>query len=162
MFLLLFFAPPTKNPSLTLSHNQKNQKKQQQTKLKLRLRSLRSDAHATIVFHNASPYRVRALWLDFEGHEVAYNVIEPGQRKLYRTYCTHPWVVREVYTGARMLVGGAMTVVASSVAPAAQADAEIAPCPPLAWTVRLVWFVCFLFVLCVCVCGQGCRRGGVL
>lgn len=38
--------------------------------LQVRLKSMHSKQASQIVFSNKSPFAVRALWLDFEGHEV--------------------------------------------------------------------------------------------
>ena len=63
--------------------------------------------------------------------QTAYSVIEPGATRLYRTYCTHPWIVREVATGARMLLSGAGAVVGM----AHEQTVDISDPPLLAWGV---------------------------
>lgn len=40
--------------------------------------------------------------------QIAYSVIEPGIKKKYRTFVTHPWIVREVTTGRRMMLNDSM------------------------------------------------------
>ncbi len=39
----------------------------------VRLASVASEEPAVIVFNNVTALRARALWIDFEGHEVAYR-----------------------------------------------------------------------------------------
>lgn len=39
--------------------------------LQARLKSLKSETEAFIIFNNTSNKKVRALWLDFKGHEVS-------------------------------------------------------------------------------------------
>ncbi|WIA31550.1 hypothetical protein OEZ86_002441 [Tetradesmus obliquus] len=80
----------------------------------VRLKSLHSKAASVIVFTNNSTFPVRALWLDFEGHEVVYSVLEPNSTKRYHTYVTHPWIVREVQSGTRMMLSGRPAVVGLS------------------------------------------------
>lgn len=113
----------------------------------VRLKSLKSETEAFILFNNTSGARVRALWMDFRGHEVgdkragdaflslpaarlaccclpawltpldpfpcclpqvAYSIIEPGTKKKYRTFVSHPWVAREVASGKRMMLNDSM------------------------------------------------------
>jgi hypothetical protein len=40
------------------------------TLLQVRLKSLKSETEAFIIFDNTSGSRIRALWLDFKGNEV--------------------------------------------------------------------------------------------
>lgn len=64
--------------------------------------------------------------------QTAYSVIEPGTTRLYRTYVTHPWIVRDAASGARMLLSGAPAVVGMAV----EQTVTIAEPRALAWTVR--------------------------
>ncbi|KAI8463131.1 MAG: hypothetical protein J3K34DRAFT_527236 [Monoraphidium minutum] len=93
------------------------------------LRSVHSTAAAAIKFTNATRRAMRALWVDFDGHEVAYSLVEPGTTRLYRTYVSHPWIVREVSSGARMMVGGAAAVVGM----AEEQGVDITDPPALGW-----------------------------
>merc|ERR1719295_65083 len=38
--------------------------------------------------------RVRLLWLDYQGEEVSYGVINPKQTNQISTFLTHPWVLK--------------------------------------------------------------------
>ncbi|KAF8070897.1 5-methyltetrahydropteroyltriglutamate--homocysteine methyltransferase [Scenedesmus sp. PABB004] len=96
----------------------------------VRLKSIHSKQASVVVFANKSAFRVRALWLDFQGNEVVYSVLEPGSVKRYHTYCTHPWIVREVCSGTRMLLSGRPSVVGMTQ----EQTVEVAPPPRLAWS----------------------------
>jgi hypothetical protein len=106
----------------------------------VRLRSVHSKQASVIRFCNKSGRDARALWVDFDGNEVAYSVVEPGATRLYRTYATHPWIVREAATGARMLVSGAAAVVGT----ADEQAVDITDPPALAWAVRCCGFLLLL------------------
>lgn len=47
----------------------------------MRLRSVISKVQAVITFHNDTDRMVRAIWIDFEGNEVAYSTLEPKSNK---------------------------------------------------------------------------------
>lgn len=123
----------------------------------VRLRSVHSKQASVIRFCNKSGRDARALWVDFDGNEVAYSVVEPGATRLYRTYATHPWIVREAATGARMLVSGAAAVVGT----ADEQAVDITDPPALAWAVRFVvgvWLLrgCLLFLFACVGCFRAC------
>ena len=67
--------------------------------------------------------------------------MEPSSSRLYRTYVSHPWIVRELSTGARMMLSGA----AAAVGMPEEAAVDITDPPQLAWRVT-AW-------------GQGQARG---
>jgi hypothetical protein len=50
---------------------------------------------------------------------VAYSIIDPGTKKKYRTFVTHPWIVREVTSGKRMMLNSRMVRGAGDLQPAA-------------------------------------------
>ncbi|KAL0035194.1 hypothetical protein WJX79_005296 [Trebouxia sp. C0005] len=50
--------------------------------------------------------------MDFDGHEVAYSTLNPGEDRLYLTYHNHCWIFRELVTGRRMNVGKCQAVFA--------------------------------------------------
>ncbi len=52
-----------------------------------------SDRVATILFINNSETDVDILWLNFDGEEVYYNTLKPGERYEQQSYYSHPWVV---------------------------------------------------------------------
>jgi hypothetical protein len=97
----------------------------------VRLKSLHSKAPSVIVFTNKTTFPVRALWLDFEGNEVVYSVLEPNSTKRYHTYVTHPWIVREVQSSTRMMLSGRPAVVGLST----EQTVEIQAPKQLPWTV---------------------------
>jgi len=63
--------------------------------------------------------------------QIAYSIIDPDTTRLYRTYCTHPWIVRELSTGARMMLSGAAAVVGMQE----EREVAITDPPGLAWGV---------------------------
>jgi hypothetical protein len=97
----------------------------------VRLKSLHSKAPSVIVFTNKTTFPVRALWLDFEGNEVVYSVLEPNSTKRYHTYVTHPWIVREVQSSTRMMLSGRPAVVGLST----EQTVEIQAPKQLPWNV---------------------------
>jgi hypothetical protein len=97
----------------------------------VRLKSLHSKAPSVIVFTNKTIFPVRALWLDFEGNEVVYSVLEPNSTKRYHTYVTHPWIVREVQSSTRMMLSGRPAVVGLST----EQTVEIQAPKQLPWNV---------------------------
>ena len=48
---------------------------------------------------NPSPRTVLVYWLDYQGREIFYRQLGPGQVYLQRTYVTHPWRVRDANSG---------------------------------------------------------------
>ncbi|KAL4437012.1 hypothetical protein ABPG75_004151 [Micractinium tetrahymenae] len=93
------------------------------------LHSLASSTAASIVFDNQSSLTVRCLWMDWEGNEVPYSVLKPGESSCYSTWKSHAWVVRELEGARRMCLNGAQAIVA---APGKQ-TAAITDAPALAW-----------------------------
>jgi hypothetical protein len=69
-------------------------------------------------------------------------MLEPHSTKRYHTYITHPWIVREVNSGTRMLLSGRPAVVGMSHEQAVEVQA-----PP-----ELTWSVSWHRVLCVFKC----------
>ena len=45
------------------------------------MHSLSSSAPADLIFKNSSGVEVQPLWLDFNGSEVPYGSLKPGQTK---------------------------------------------------------------------------------
>ena len=59
------------------------------------LRSINSRNRVRVVFKNETDNcRVRLLWLNFQGEEVSYGVINPKQTNPILTFLTHPWVLK--------------------------------------------------------------------
>ena len=52
-----------------------------------------SDRLATIVFKNNSDSDIDILWLNYDGEEVYYNTLKPGESYEQASYFSHPWVV---------------------------------------------------------------------
>jgi hypothetical protein len=116
----------------------------------VRLKSLHSKAPSVIVFTNKTTFPVRALWLDFEGHEVVYSVLEPNSTKRYHTYVTHPWLVREVQSGTRMMLSSRPAVVGLST----EQTVEIQAPKQLPWTVSVgsAWSFCAQYAQHTTIC----------
>lgn len=95
------------------------------------LKSRRETDEALLLLHNRSGAEIRALWLDFEGNEVAYTGIQTGESKRYRTFVGHAWLMRDAATGRRCLCNGASAVVGGND----MLEVEVTECPALPWTV---------------------------
>eukprot|EP00887_Chlorella_sp_A99_P000794 scaffold5.g794.t1 len=54
--------------------------------------SWNSNVPTTVVFHNASPYTVRMVWLTHSGLRKPYMVLRPGQHYRQPTFTAHPWI----------------------------------------------------------------------
>uniref|UniRef100_A0A383VWW0 von Hippel-Lindau disease tumour suppressor beta domain-containing protein n=1 Tax=Tetradesmus obliquus TaxID=3088 RepID=A0A383VWW0_TETOB len=78
-----------------------------------RLHSLNSRDICYLNITNSTPHDVRMLWLDYQGNEVAYETIAAGDVLRQQTFLTHPWLVREVTTGTRLLLNGREALVPS-------------------------------------------------
>lgn len=63
--------------------------------------------------------------------QVAYNPLGPGETRTYQSFVTHPWIVRDVATGARMLLNDTAAVVAQGH----DSHVDIFAPPVLAWAV---------------------------
>ncbi|GAC1566086.1 MAG: hypothetical protein NVS2B2_38340 [Ktedonobacteraceae bacterium] len=62
--------------------------------------SLRSMASYTsisisIAFNNFSSSVVDTYWVNFQGDEVHYNQLGPGQSYSQQTYVSHPWRIKD-------------------------------------------------------------------
>lgn len=55
--------------------------------------SIESEHLATIVFTNNSADEVEILWLNYDGEEVYYNTLQPGESYEQASYFSNPWVV---------------------------------------------------------------------
>ncbi len=54
---------------------------------------IESERLATILFSNNSETEVDILWLNYDGEEVYYNSLKPGESYEQASYFSHPWVV---------------------------------------------------------------------
>lgn len=81
--------------------------------LQVRMKSLKSEVSTHITFVNKTGREMRILWLNFDGDEVAYNVIPPGQSRRQQTFATHPWIFRDLHTQERLIAGGRSVVCAT-------------------------------------------------
>ncbi len=55
--------------------------------------SIESEHLSTILFSNNAETDVDILWLNYEGEEVYYNTLKPGESYEQTSYFSHPWVV---------------------------------------------------------------------
>eukprot|EP00878_Enallax_costatus_P007847 GHUV01008212.1.p1 GENE.GHUV01008212.1~~GHUV01008212.1.p1 ORF type:complete len:334 (+),score=107.18 GHUV01008212.1:732-1733(+) len=78
-----------------------------------RLRSDHSKHPCYLRVKNTTPHKVRMLWIDYNGNEIAYELVEPGNTVIQQTFTTHPWLVREVTTCTELLLNGCEAFVAS-------------------------------------------------
>lgn len=51
------------------------------------------DTPTSIRFVNQSPGVRNIIWLDYTGHRVFYNSLQPGQSYVQQTFLTHPWLI---------------------------------------------------------------------
>lgn len=65
------------------------------TASRLPLRSVRGNQKCKVIFSNSSHRSVGVFWLNYEGEEHRYFVIEPRQFRDMNTYVTHPWIFRD-------------------------------------------------------------------
>ncbi len=54
---------------------------------------IESERLATILFTNNSETEVDILWLNYDGEEVYYNSLKPGESYEQASYFSHPWVI---------------------------------------------------------------------
>lgn len=54
---------------------------------------IESEHLSTILFTNNSETEVDILWLNYDGEEVYYNTLKPGESYEQTSYFSHPWVV---------------------------------------------------------------------
>jgi hypothetical protein len=64
------------------------------------LQSINSNTPTEILFRNALNEGVNVLWINYQGNEVFYVFLNPGDTYLQGTYVTHPWLVRSAATQA--------------------------------------------------------------
>lgn len=48
---------------------------------------------STILFNNKSETDVDILWLNYDGEEVYYSTLQPGESYEQTSYFSHPWVI---------------------------------------------------------------------
>ncbi|WP_438863992.1 hypothetical protein [Neptunicella sp.] len=54
-----------------------------------------SDYKVSINFINKNYPKANLYWVDFEGKEVLYNIIDKGKEAIQETFTTHIWVIRD-------------------------------------------------------------------
>lgn len=59
------------------------------------LRSTSSTNAVSLVLRNATSAAVDVFWVDYNGQEVAYGQLAPGQQREQGTFETHPWFYRQ-------------------------------------------------------------------
>ena len=57
-----------------------------------KMRSKNSDNPVTVTFRNKSGFFRHVYWRDFNGGEVQYAGLNPGENFTINTFLTHPWV----------------------------------------------------------------------
>jgi Putative Ig domain/VHL beta domain/Thrombospondin type 3 repeat len=57
------------------------------------LMSIVGDTPTSIRFVNQSSGVRNIIWLDYTGHRVFYNSLQPGQSYIQQTFLTHPWLI---------------------------------------------------------------------
>ncbi|MFZ0545121.1 MAG: hypothetical protein WAM60_06770, partial [Candidatus Promineifilaceae bacterium] len=64
-----------------------------------RASSLPKDDVIYLTFQNKTDRDLAIYWVNDDGEEIYYNIVNPGERWLSGTYVTHAWCFREVETG---------------------------------------------------------------
>lgn len=59
------------------------------------VRSKLSDYKVSINFINKNYPKANLYWIDFEGKEVLYNIIDKGEEAFQESYAYHTWVIRD-------------------------------------------------------------------
>jgi hypothetical protein len=86
------------------------------------LRSVEGRVATQITFVNRLTEPVGVYWIDYQGKEVLYRALQPGELYRQQTYVTHPWVVR--HSGAGLAL---KTIVAGSAEQVVTIDAGSSP-----------------------------------
>jgi len=68
------------------------------------LRSIESEIRAFVKFINCSQRLVEVHWVNYQGHNVHYTNLKPGEATLINTFKTHPWIFLDPKTGERLQV----------------------------------------------------------
>ena len=63
---------------------------------RLRLASRESRHSTNVIFKNATAWRARIYWVNYQGEHVRYKTLEPGQAHRQQTFETHPWTFTTV------------------------------------------------------------------
>lgn len=58
------------------------------------LKSKKGETETAIHFRNDLDEPVFVYWLDYNGEEIRYKMLKPGEEYTQHTYVTHPWIVR--------------------------------------------------------------------
>ena len=57
------------------------------------LHSKNSNTPAKLTFVNKTPESRTIIWIDFDGGQQQYKVLQPGKKWSIKTFLTHPWLV---------------------------------------------------------------------
>ena len=63
------------------------------------VRSEEARQRTEILFKNTLPEPIRVYWINYQGKEVLYAELKPGESYRQSTYVTHPWRVRSTSDG---------------------------------------------------------------
>ena len=58
------------------------------------LRSESGSTETTIKFINKTDQKIKVNWVDYNGNEISYATLNPGDSHDQQTYVTHPWAIR--------------------------------------------------------------------
>lgn len=67
------------------------------------LKSLVSNELSFVRFHNSTQRTVNVIWINFSGHPIKYNTLQPNQYVDINTYVNHLWIIQDERTGDRLL-----------------------------------------------------------
>ncbi|KAG8232842.1 hypothetical protein J437_LFUL012646 [Ladona fulva] len=69
-----------------------------------KLRSLHSEHKAYVRFRNITVRKVDVIWLNYEGSQVKYRTLKPGEFFDVNTFLSHPWLFRDSETQDKLVV----------------------------------------------------------
>ncbi len=61
----------------------------------MNIRSEDSSRPMSITFYNATKEDAAVYWLDYEGKEIFYFLLQPEETRTCTTYVSHPWRIRD-------------------------------------------------------------------
>lgn len=99
------------------------------------LRSISSLVPTQVTFRNQTSVPVKVLWIDYNGREVLYRTLAPGEFYVQAAYATHPWRLRNATTGRtlRTMIAGRSPsqVVVGQSKPEPPVASQVPQQPPL-------------------------------
>lgn len=116
------------------------------------LRSKEATQRAEILFKNTLTEKIRVYWIDYQGKEVFYRELDPGQSYRQPTYVSHPWRIRAARDGRLVatLIADGKTTSATARTPGSHSSSGVrtdASQTPVIWVVAGVAWLGLVVVL---------------